>query len=431
MQVSLDDKIEIAKHLDSSHSLFRKFWDLGEPKFTKKIPTAAVTFDETGEFVDFLFNEDFWNKLSAYDRAFVTAHEMLHIILEHGFRINSKNSDKEIANKAMDICVNSLLVNQFNFEKDKLKVEEVIGGQLCWFENIFGANCGKVKKNREAEYYYNILMKLKKEHNMDVSAGAMVLDSHLTNEKAKDLLDSLLPGAKDEILGDKKVAQIISKYTENESNTEMNEICNMAGIGEGTWQQAEDKKTAFSRKWNRLIKKKDLDFYVDDFVDEESFTRRNRRMEFILENVLIPTDISVEKKVKDKEKTRLLMFLDTSGSCMPFMNDFFLAYRTIDKRRFDIRIYSFDTVVKPIDVDNCKIHGGGGTDFKVIEKEVQRVFHEEHLLKQPFVFVLTDGFGTAFNPVAPQNWFWFLSNNGSPSLIPKLSKHYKIQDFVL
>lgn len=425
--ISLDEKIEIAQHLDASHSLFRKFWDLGEPIFTDKVPTAAVTFNENGDFLEFLFNEKFWNKLTTYDKAFVMAHEMLHILLEHGFRINDENSDKEIANQAMDICVNGLLVNEFKFDRSKLKIEEIIGGPLCWFDVIF-ANSKKVKKNREAEYYYNILKKLKKaNHN---TAKGNVLDSHLTKEQTSAILGNIIDNIKNEISGCPIIEDVVDGFSENKENKAISDII-IAGKSSGEWQALTERKINFSRKWNSIIKKRDIIRKITDMVEVESFIKRNKRFEYVFDNdTLIPTDVIIETEFLDKTKIGLFMFLDTSGSCIPFMEDFYDAYKSINKRIFDVRIFSFDTQVKELDIKNSKIHGGGGTNFQIIENKIQKIIKDEQLKTYPFVFVLTDGYGTSVNPANPKNWSWFLTPVASSAFIPPSSKHFKINDFI-
>lgn len=39
---------------------------MGKPVFTDRIQTAAVQFDKEGNYLMFLFNENFWNECDEY-----------------------------------------------------------------------------------------------------------------------------------------------------------------------------------------------------------------------------------------------------------------------------------------------------------------------------------------------------------------------------
>lgn len=430
--ISIDEKIEIAKHLDNSHSLFRKFWDLGDPTFTDKIPTAAVGFNDQGELIEYLFNEEFWNKLPTYDRAFVIAHEMLHILLEHGKRIVDKNANRDIANKAMDICVNGLLVDNFGFDRSKLVIEQVIGSPLCWYDTFF-KDSKIVKKNREAEYYYNMLMKLEKSGKYQMP-NASTVDSHLAGNEASKVLKNVISNVKESIEGDKKICDIITGFSENKDNKELQKIISdakLAGFGSGQWLAVMERKVSFSKKWNNLIKRKDVVCPVYDIVDMETFLKKSKRLQYAMpDDICLPSESMMEEIVIDKDKIQVFMFLDISGSCLAFKDDFYEAYKTIDRRRFAVRIFSFDTSVEELDSKKAQVYGSGGTNFGIIEQCVQKIKKEEKLDKYPHVFVLTDGWGTKVNPQIPENWCWFMTKVHSTEYIPKKSRIFKIEDYV-
>ena len=92
---------------------------MGKPVFTQDISTAAIKFNKNGDFLEFVFNYDFWKSLDANNKLFVICHEAMHVILNHGHR--SKDSEnKNAANVAMDIVVNHLLIDRFGFIREKI-----------------------------------------------------------------------------------------------------------------------------------------------------------------------------------------------------------------------------------------------------------------------------------------------------------------------
>jgi len=111
-----EERLEIASLLSNHHTIFKTFWNVGKPIFTKSIKTAAVGFDSFGNTLYMIINPDFWDSLNSVNKAFIIAHECLHIILKHGQRgMAFKNQDA--VNIAMDIVINEMLVFSFGFNK--------------------------------------------------------------------------------------------------------------------------------------------------------------------------------------------------------------------------------------------------------------------------------------------------------------------------
>ena len=117
--ISYESILKVSRVLERHDVLFYKLWDMGVPSINKQIKTARVCFNKNGNLVSFEFNPKYWNKLSNYERAFVIAHESLHVILNHGKRIFPKTKEEhKTANVAMDIAVNEMLLGGFYFERD-------------------------------------------------------------------------------------------------------------------------------------------------------------------------------------------------------------------------------------------------------------------------------------------------------------------------
>ena len=123
---------DLARRLDIHHAFFYKLWELGTPRLTFAISTAAVGFDRKGHQIAYLFNPLFWKDCDTYKKVFVICHEFLHILLNHGIR--SKDCDvPQLANIALDVVVNHMLVDKFGFDRTKIKGWE----DLCWLDTTF------------------------------------------------------------------------------------------------------------------------------------------------------------------------------------------------------------------------------------------------------------------------------------------------------
>jgi len=106
-------EIAQAKLVTARIDLVRAFPFMGflvmstEYRFTDDLPTmAATTIGGNKIFV----SEDFLLGMNRKERAFVIAHEALHIFLEHIGRQTENNYDPKLWNVAADFCINSYLI---------------------------------------------------------------------------------------------------------------------------------------------------------------------------------------------------------------------------------------------------------------------------------------------------------------------------------
>jgi hypothetical protein len=146
----ITDWNEVGDELENYYGMFYAFWKVGIPELVDDIPTAAVTFDKKGNFVRFIYNEEFWERLSFDERVFITAHEMLHIMLNHGKRC--QGLQPEVSNIAADVVVNEMLVRHYGLDRDKITFAD----NLCWLDTVFPD--GSQAYGLNFEQYYNALM---------------------------------------------------------------------------------------------------------------------------------------------------------------------------------------------------------------------------------------------------------------------------------
>jgi len=216
MDITKEDWIGISQDLEIHHAIFYQCWLMGRPIFTDSIETAAVRFNKQGEFLEFLFNPKFWEEKTPYERLFVIAHECLHVILNHGKRIGGQVT--EAKNVTLDIVVNHALVNNFGF--DRLKIKN--SNELCWVDTVFKDKPG-LPTNESFEFYYNLLPK--------IPAGLHTVDLHDT-----------LPDS-DEVIDKNSLRGLVEK-----NNAQ-------ASTGSGGWTFVDVTAVKPKKKWETIIKK--------------------------------------------------------------------------------------------------------------------------------------------------------------------------------
>lgn len=396
-EISYSEIMKVSRILETQDVIFHQFWELGKPSFTEKVPTACVEFNKQGECINFLFNPKFWSNLNDHQRAFIIAHECLHVFLNHGVR-SMEEKDKMLANVALDVAVNHSLVNNFGFDYEKL---ESLKDSLCFVNTIFkGEN---ISDEENFEFY---MSELKKDPSK--AKDFTSIDSHefISNEQIKKILEN---ATKNNKISPESLKEFLNKNNKDSKKE----------IGDTEWIDeiiCKKKKVQARKKWlqvvNRLIKNHCSLTY------QERWGMYDHRRNSI--SGLIPSEKILLDN--DKQKINILMFLDSSGSCYELAPLFFRASDSIPRDTFNVSLYSFDTSVHHINKDR-KIKGGGGTYFRCINEYI-----EKNNLKYDLIFIITDGYGGKFSCKKPDKWVWFLST-GYKSDIPSNSKIHFLKDF--
>jgi hypothetical protein len=408
--ISQNEWMEISRSLEDHHAIFYELWQMGRPLFTDEIETAAVRFDAGGELVEFVFNPEYWNTLTPYERLFVISHECLHVILHHGVR-TTQGRDAPRINAALDIVVNHLLVNSFDFDRKRIRDEDV----LCWTDTVFknDPKVAEIPTNESYEYYYQMIPE-----SMVIDVYTIDDHSKMGKETSKiisKLNGRLSPEEKETIKG------IIESHYEQEKDDDI------AGSGYGGWSFVKIEKVQTKRKWETVILKWSLKYMRDGLDEHEQWARIARRFELLPNDILLPSEM--EDESKDFDRIPVHLYMDTSGSCVKYTERFFRAALSLPKDRFLVRLFCFDTKVEETTLASGKIYGGGGTAFNIIESNIQKVIKKERTAYPEGVFLITDGVGSHVTPEFPQRWHWFLTKRASTVYIPKESKTYKLDDF--
>lgn len=423
-KIESEDYLELSRSLINSHVLFYKMWELGRPMFTTAIDTAAVSFDEQGEVLLFSFNPSFWDKLTTYEKLFVISHECLHVILNHGLRVfNAENSN--YGNIAADIVSNHMLVNKFGFIRKNISMEDT----FCWVNTIW-RNRVDITDNKTFEYYYNLLL----EEKQDIKAN--FVDQHgngngIPSIFNPDVSKSHGSGKSNNMNGEQastpnKYIEKLSDELDDQTKASLNGMLAGMDVG-GISLVVSSQKVKTKKKWETVIKKWSKKYDKTNLEDIEQWARINRRFVMMPNDIILPTDMETEKD--EEGKTDVWFFQDTSGSCYHYAARFFKAAKTLDPKRFNIRLFCFDTRVYETSLKTGKLYGFGGTSFYIIEDYIQKLIKEEKIKYPKAVFIITDGWGSHVKPEQPDKWYWFIIGSGSTSYIPKESNIYKLENY--
>jgi len=410
------EKLDIAQKLQKHHYFFRSFWDIGNPIVDDfpDLDTAAITFDSDGNALNLLINRSFWNSLNEHTRLFLICHEMLHIILQHGVRFREYYNTEHFSkmNTAADVVINETLVNSFDFNRSELL--QRLDDNGCWMDTIF-KNRSDVLRDESTEYYFNRL----KDDNID-TGGYFSIDKHtiLTPDDAQKIQKHLIDSG---VLGN-----ICSDFLNKIPQSMKDDL--PAGSGDGSWSTVDAVRKVKS-KWETVIKKWESLHRKDTVESSERWERVNPRYSHIISNnIHLPTEHKVMDEYLVKDKLDVFFFLDTSGSCYSLKNRFFSAARSLNPKKFNIRLFCFDTRVEELDIKSNRVYGGGGTVFNIIENKIQQIIKSDGIKYPHAVWIITDGYGNAVTPEKPEKWYWFLSSDYT-TCIPQKSKVFKLSDF--
>lgn len=438
MSRQIEDELFFA--LQRYHLLFKVFWELADYSFDEVVPTACITFDRnSGSPIKLHINPKFWDERNFSEKLFVIMHEMLHVLLEHGKRFKELKQleyPDEIKNIAMDVAINEMIIWLYDFDKTELSEEFLTNS--CWVDSIHAKQGWKDKefappKTKSTEFYLGELdFKVVPVFSM---AGGHNLEDF--DESMTSILDS---GDRSGVLNDfyDKIEERLhelaeDKVEESESKKAQEVQCKQRGMEKGCLYKVLKKaKKKINRKWENVVKKWAALQLEERDIPLDRWDRKDRRYENILKrngHIKMPSILDTPKLIPVKNRILVFFYLDTSGSCISYAERFFNAASTLDPKRFDVRLFCFDTEVYETSLKTRKVYGGGGTSFDIIEDSVQS-YTKEHKMKYPkAVWILSDGYGNAVTPAQPKNWYWFLTEGHTDNLIHPKSHKFLLSNY--
>ena len=431
----------ISRNLDKYHAIFYQIWEMGVPRLSFEVPTAAVRFDEKGKNIEFLFNPVFWRDSDTYTKEFVICHECLHVILNHGMRIKDMKASKLnnlLANQCLDVVINHMLVDKFNFDRQSVQNQE----KYCWIDTVFGQDHQKIDRNRAFEYY---LGQLKNRIVENIKNNTFVIknDDGSESEVEAETIDAhdFLESIDDEKLKKELASEINKKLNENDKRDFIEKI-NKTGEGYKNLNNKPNSQEGGTndggllyrlslppvrrkRKWETVINKWSKKYKCSE-EGVEQWVKINRRIANLSNDLILPSEADDENY--KEERINVWFFLDTSGSCINLKERFFSAAKSLPNDKFNIRLFCFDTQVYDVNIADLKVYGGGGTSFRILEEKIQQTIRAEKIKYPEAVFVISDGYGDMITVAKPKRWYWFLTT-AFKSYIPQDSSVYLLSHF--
>jgi len=411
----------LARRLESFHELFRALWELGMPEFSDRVRTAAVVFSAAGAPLRFLVNREFWEELPTYDRDFVVCHEMLHAILNHGYR-GLGLEHRQIANVAADIAVNHLLVHQFGFQRELLQDWK----SICWVDTVFNKSPKKIPPtDLTLEQYYEMILdrcdvievNLVDEHYFEPEAGGSLIHGRAASE-----LQVQITNLEPELI--KEIKQKLGR----EATVEVTR----GNLALGLWSSVEPSRR-MRVKWEDFIRRRIGK--SAPLREVEGWVNEPRR--FMSAKGLMIPGIMEERRHSKDHRQHCVFYIDTSGSAWEYRDRFFALAQSLPEERFAVELCSFDTKVYSLDIRKPEVLGGGGTDFAILEQYLHsreargssKSVPGSRLPYPDVVIVLTDGYGTQVRPKHPDRWHWLLTTTYA-NLVPAGGKTLLLRDFL-
>jgi predicted metal-dependent peptidase len=423
--ISQKEHLEILDLLEQRKLFFRTLWSITDIQVTDDVSTACVRLVD--DRISFMFNTDLWQQSSLQFKLFVICHEQLHIMLDHFNRLHFEQGDHQNKNKAADLPINHMLIRNYGFDRER---DIPNWRDYCWVETIFPENVN-MPDNETVEFYY-AQIKLQQEtskNNGRPSSSGGVGDKQQTFDDHQQT-DSSLNGNDVPQHIKQKIKQAFDDYVEErtegmsqqEKEQWLEEFSPGQGYGGGfgNEQQSHNLKKKKVKSWKTLynrIPKRLLATKV-----QNHWLTIPRRFSLMGDELLIPNEMEIDKK----DRVKMNVYLDTSGSCANDAKYFLQSAISFDEKLFDVQIFGFsDGVYEISKKPPYLLRGFGGTSFQKISEHV-----DAYKTNVDAVFVFTDGDDpSATNIRYPKRWHWFILPNGTKKHINPLCNVYDLKDF--
>lgn len=380
---------KVKNSLNCYHRVFNVLMNYSMVQFKSDYPTAWMEFDaKQGNPISFCFNPQFFQQLSFEQLQFVYVHEMSHILQNYGLRL--KDRIPNIFNIAADLVINEYNFSNLGFNRDEI-IKDALADCIHTYDKHFDSS---VKKAQNVEYYYGLLKDKNSEEDSFDFHNFLEIPGNFINKVLKQIPSAELPALK------KILEKGIVKRSEK-----------------GQFLKQIDKFIDAPKVSLENVFKHSVPYKSDKY--EYEWVRDNYNYGSIIHQSLkLPYERI--KELQDKEKTSLFVYIDTSDSCVDYVERFFKLSDALDLDKYKVRLFGFHTEVYEI-IDR-KIYTGG-TYFHIIE---------EHLKTQPVypdaVMLITDGNGTYCIAEYPERWTVFLTVNNT-SCFPQQAKMNFITNF--
>lgn len=419
----IDNELE---HFIKEHSyLFYTFLnEMVVPEFSDEIDTACVIFDSNDKNFSFLINPSFWEQLNFFSKAFLISHEIMHVLLKHGKRgkqflknLPDENRSSTLLNATMDISINEMLLRELDFTMGLLNFPQ--GG--CFVETVFKDEDvieHNISKDETFDYYYHFYIKL---YGLAEPPPETFDDHNTMHSDAQSDSSSDCDGNGD---GDSDYSDGEGGSSSESEEDILDELIDNLLDGEKGFFHSEGNSDLENNQDFVIKKSKSLEDYFKISIKTSSKMKEieknkhiwhgyNRRLSPIMSSIDPKMSIPSTQKQHDfrKEKHKILIYLDSSYSCLEQSEKLLTLAANLPHRKFETHLYSFSNNVKEIiknKKNEYKITNTGGTSIHAVCDHSKSLFLTDNF---DAVFVLTDA---EFSPITmsdlsfPKKWFFFI-----------------------
>ena len=448
------------------------------------VGTASVRYSEDLKSIILQISPDFWKSLTPYQRAFLIAHEMMHVILNHMGRFaefQAKHTDipvptlMVISNYATDLVINeSLLETGFNSEQlgdfynngvfwhtllpsvDEMIQNLIALGRLTAISGRLAYTMFQ-RRGQDYEYYAWWLLKLQKmmpeeekenetenvQQNLGQGGGSPIE----TLEDFEDFIKNTDPAAVAEAVAEVLGREILEGNTDLEA-----ELAGGPGPGVGKRLMdvdgGENRTILPDKKKLRSLVKTDFESELRTAVStamnyptDPTFAREERKYHGLPGSYRLPALVTQTITVDFQ------IYIDVSGSVSEYAQQFIdsslSVIETVAAQKPEITVGNIDYFIFASTVRNITqevmsgapvdLNVGWGTSFTAIYDNFEEIGNQD-----AFVYIITDGYGDGADLVTTDQWYWLIFDDGIYSkdfneamanILPYLPKNARVFPF--
>lgn len=360
--------------------------------FDNSIPTLAVGLQ--GININLYINEKFWNRLKDEEQLAVLKHELMHICFFH-LTMRKSFGNHKLFNYASDLEINQL-------------IENLPAG--CITLDYFRALGIDLPEKAGTAYYYKVLQDNKFDPDQQDPDGDES-DGGEGNQNA-DGNGGSENGNQGSNRGSHDKWKVFDELSESEKQLVQNQTDYILKNTAETILKNQGKiPSEMMRKIDELFAIKPALFnwksYFRRLLGNSNFVYTKKSLRKLSKRFEDSAGIKV------KQKTNILVAIDTSGSIsLQELKDFFSEINHIYKAGAKVTIIECDSAIHRQyeykgEFDG-KISGGGGTDFAPVVE-----YYNAHRKDYTSLVFFTDGYASITNFKLKKQMIWVISSNGA------------------
>ncbi len=374
-----------------------RFLDMAIYSLPEKADETETTVSTDGRY--FYFNSDYILELYLKGREYVTRvyfHSMLHLIFRHAF-------DRRIANDALwdlacDIAVENI-INELNLN--------ICGKGLFAKQESIAEGFKQKLKNLTAEKLYRYFLNI----NLSESDAAQLRNHFISDDHTRWKKGVFKPEKEEDGAHDLGSAKELEKAWEDLAKRIKTDIETLSlGWADKSGSMAESLRQAAAEKY-------DYDFFLKKFaVHNEVVKINDDEFDYIYYTygLKLYKNVPLIEPLEYKDTNEIKEFViavDTSQSCSGDIVNLFLSHtfeilKSTDTfaQKVNIHIVQCDAQIQSVTkvtnkyemehvLDNFKIHGLGGTDFRPVFEYTDKLIEEKQFKNLTGLIYFTDGDG--------------------------------------